>query len=57
MNKKLTTFEREMKDEKFKKAFDKSYKGFLLAELIISPRERDGTSINGLMKEILKKEP
>ena len=56
MNKKLTTFEREMKDEKFKKAFDKSYKGFLLTELIISLRERNDTSIDGLMKEILNKE-
>lgn len=31
MDKKLTTFEREMKNAKFKKAFDKSYKEFLIA--------------------------
>lgn len=31
MDKKLTTFEREMKNASFKKMFDASYKQFLIA--------------------------
>lgn len=34
--KSVSTFEREMKNTAFKKAFEKSYKKFLLSELLLS---------------------
>jgi len=54
MNNKLTTFEREMKDEQFKKSFDKSYKELLLSELLIAIAEDDQVSIKNLAGEIGK---
>lgn len=48
----LSTFEREMKNTKFKKAFDKSYKEFLLSELLISIMEEDEISVRDLAKEV-----
>jgi DNA-binding Xre family transcriptional regulator len=50
--KSLSTFEREMKNAKFKKAFDKSYKEFLLSELLIAIMENDGISVRDLAKEV-----
>lgn len=47
----LSTFEREMKNAKFKKAFDKSYKDFLLSELLIALMENDEISVRELAKE------
>lgn len=47
----LSTFEREMKNAKFKKAFDKSYKEFLLSELLIAMMEEDEVSVRDLAKE------
>ncbi len=47
----LSTFEREMKNAKFKKAFDKSYKEFLLSELLIAIMENDEISVRDLAKE------
>ena len=47
----LSTFEREMKNAKFKKAFDKSYKEFLLSELLIAMMEEDDKSVRDLAKE------
>jgi len=54
MNKRLSTFEREMKNKEFKDSFDKSYKNFLLAELLIATAERDQISIKNLVEEIGK---
>lgn len=48
----LSTFEREMKNTKFKKAFDKSYKEFLLSELLIAIMENDEISVRDLAKEV-----
>lgn len=50
--KSLSTFEREMKNPKFKKAFDKSYKQLLLSELLISIMEEDEISVRTLAKEV-----
>lgn len=48
----LSTFEREMKNAKFKKVFDKSYKEFLLSELLIAIMENDEISVRDLAKEV-----
>jgi DNA-binding Xre family transcriptional regulator len=48
----LSTFEREMKNAKLKKAFDKSYKNFLLSELLIAIMEEDDVSVRDLAKEV-----
>lgn len=48
----LSTYEREMKNEKFKKAFNKSYKEFLLSELLIAVMEEDEISVRELAKEV-----
>lgn len=50
--KSISTFEREMKNEKFKKAFEKSYKELLLSELLIAIMEKDGKSVRELAKEV-----
>ncbi|GEM_PF-736173 len=51
MNKPLSTFERKMKDPKFKKSFEKGYKKLLFSELMISIMESDDMSIRELAKE------
>ncbi len=47
----MSTYEREMKNAKFKKAFDKSYKEFLLSELLIAIMEKDEKSVRKLASE------
>jgi transcriptional regulator with XRE-family HTH domain len=49
--KSISTFEREMKSAHFKKAFDKSYKEFLLSELLIALMKEDEISVRELAKE------
>ena len=51
MNKPLSTFERKMKNPKFKKAFEEGYKELLFSELMISIMEDDDVSIRKLAKE------
>lgn len=51
MNKPLSTFERKMKNPKFKKAFEQGYKELLFSELMISIMEGDDVSIRNLAKE------
>lgn len=51
MNKPLSTFERKMKNLKFKKAFEKGYKKLLFSEFMISIMEDDDVSIRELAKE------
>jgi hypothetical protein len=51
MNKPLSTYERKMKDPKFKKAFQKSYKELLFSELMISIMDGDDKSVRKLAKE------
>lgn len=48
----LSTYEREMKNARFKKGFDKSYKEFLLSELLIAIMEEDEISVRELAKEV-----
>src|SRR3990167_3958550 len=50
--KETSPFDREMKKKKFKKAFDKSYKEFLLSELLIAMMEEDEISVRALAKEV-----
>ena len=51
MNKPLSTFDRKMKNAKFKKAFEKGYKDLLFSELMIAIMENDEESIRELAKE------
>lgn len=51
MNKPLSTFERKMKNPKFKKAFEEGYRELLFSELMISIMEDDDVSIRELAKE------
>ena len=51
MNKPLSTFERKMKNPRFKKAFKEGYKKLLFSELMISIMEGDDVSIRNLAKE------
>lgn len=51
MNKPLSTFERKMKNPKFKKAFEEGYKKLLFSELMISIMDGDDISIRALAKE------
>ena len=51
MNKPLSTYERKMKDRKFKKAYKQSYKELLFSELLISIMQSDDKSVRELAKE------
>ena len=51
MTKKLSTYERKMKDAKFRKAYRQSYKELLFSELLISIMEDDDKSVRELAKE------
>ena len=46
--KNTSTFELEMRDASFKKAFDAQYKEFALSELLLSLMEGDNTSVRKL---------
>ncbi|MDR3491135.1 MAG: hypothetical protein P4M12_03710 [Gammaproteobacteria bacterium] len=48
----ISTFEREMKNPKFKKAFTKSYKELLLSELLIAIMDDDEKSVRSLANEV-----
>jgi hypothetical protein len=47
---KLTTFEREMQDAKFKAAFEREYKEFALQELLAAMSQGDEKSVRALAK-------
>lgn len=51
MNKPLSTYEKKMKNPKFKKASQKSYKKLLFSELMISIMDGDDKSVRKLAKE------
>jgi DNA-binding Xre family transcriptional regulator len=51
MSKLLSTFERKMKNRKFKKAFEKGYKALLFSELMISVMDGDDISVRNLAEE------
>lgn len=46
-----STFDREMKDSKFKALFDKRYNEFLLSELMLAIMDEDEKSVRQLAKE------
>lgn len=48
----LSTFEQEMKNPKFKKSFEETYKEFLFSELLIAIMEEDEKSVRELAKEV-----
>lgn len=48
--KKGSTFDKEMESPKFKKAFEKSYKNFLLSELLLTMMEENSKSVRELAK-------
>ena len=51
MSKPLSTFERKMKNPKFKKIFEEGYKELLFSELLIAIMESDDKSVRELAKE------
>lgn len=51
MNKPLSTYERKMKDSKFKRVYQKNYHELLFSELMISIMEGDDKSVRKLAKE------
>ena len=51
MNKPLSTYERKMKNPKFKKAFEEGYRELLFSELMISIMDDDDVSIRELARE------
>lgn len=52
MRKPVSTYERKMKDVKFKKDYKESYKELLLSELMIAIMEDDEKSVRKLAKEV-----
>lgn len=48
----ISTFEREMKNTKFKDAFDVSYKELVLSELLIAAMEERHKTVRELAKEV-----
>ncbi len=51
-NKKLSTFDKEMKKASFRKKFEIAYKEFLLSEIISALMENDTKSVRTLAKEV-----
>ena len=45
MNKPISTFEREMQDENFRKMFEEEYQSLLFSELMISLIEEDDNKL------------
>lgn len=52
MSKALSTFEREMQNQKFKKAFEESHQELLLSELVLALMEEDQKSVRKLAAAI-----
>lgn len=48
----LSTFEREMQDDKFRESFKKGYREFLLSEVILSLMEESHKTVRGLAHEV-----
>lgn len=49
--KKLSTFEREMQDDKFRESFKKGYKEFSLSEILMSLMKESHKTVRGLATE------
>ncbi|MCE3230480.1 MAG: uncharacterized protein K0R76_849 [Alphaproteobacteria bacterium] len=49
--KKLSTFEREMQDAKFRESFEKGYQEFSLSEVLVSLMEDSHKTVRGLAHE------
>jgi DNA-binding Xre family transcriptional regulator len=52
LNKSLSTYEREMQKKTYKNRFEKSYREFLLSELILSMMKNDNKSVRSLAAEV-----
>lgn len=52
MSKPLSTYERKMRDPKFRKAYKESYKQLLFSELMTSIMEGDHRSVRNLAEEV-----
>ena len=50
-NEPMSTYEREMQDPEFKKAFEEGYMEFTLQELLLAISEGDEKSVRTLAKE------
>ena len=50
-NEPMSTYEREMQDPEFKKAFEKEYMEFALQELLLAMSEGDEKSVRTMAKE------
>ena len=48
----LSTFDKEMKNEAFRKKFELEYKDFILSEIIAALMESDQKSVRKLAKEV-----
>lgn len=48
----ISTYDREMKNKKFKKIFESDYQQLLLSELLISLMEKDNKSVRELAKAV-----
>lgn len=48
---KLSTFEREMQDDKFRETFEKGYREFSLAEILMSLMKESHKTVRGLAQE------
>lgn len=51
-NKKLSTFDREMKEDSFREKFEVEYKEFLLSEIISSLMDNDDKTVRKLAEEV-----
>jgi len=56
IEKTCSTFEREIKNPAFKKAFNESYKDFLISELLIAIMKSDHKTVRQLEKEVVLSE-
>jgi hypothetical protein len=50
--KNLSTFEREMKDVKFRESFEKGYGEFVLSEILIGLMKESHKTVRGLANEV-----
>ena len=48
----LSTFEREMQDDKFRKSFEKGYRKFSLSEVLMGLMEESHKTVRGLAHEV-----
>ncbi len=50
--KNLSTFDREMQNEKFRDSFEKEYRNFALSEILMDLMQENHKTVRGLAKEV-----